>query len=376
MTFSSGDVLTAAELNDLVIDSLVVDTTTLVVDKTNNRVGIGVAAPERILDIRGASNPEIRLQSTDGSDTAIYFGDESDAVQAGIFFDNSENDLCFRGHDNITRFKILSGGNIQFDNTITTGANGSGQSAVFYSSASGSYMYWDHDFTDSYGKTGTLRAIGTSAFSTAGTTQSSSNMQYGLSQDYALYADNTGPGSDNSRMWINGVDGAALYIGPRSGSHTWNLIRLSASTITLTGAVTKTTGTFDIKHPTKGGDWRLRHSFIEGPNADNLYRGIVTLSGGTAIVDLDAASDMTDGTWVALNTNGWAMVASSGNEVTWSLSGNKLTINGPDGAVCNWLVIGERHDEVMKSDKSIHTNSDGKIIVEYENADVEACPEE
>jgi len=108
MAFSSGDVLTAAELNDLVIDSLVVDTTTLVVDKTNNRVGIGTASPDRILDIRGSSNPEIRLQSTDASDTAIYFGDESDAVQAGIVYDNSENELIFRSHDNHSAMKIGS----------------------------------------------------------------------------------------------------------------------------------------------------------------------------------------------------------------------------------------------------------------------------
>ena len=178
-------------------------------------------------------------------------------------------------------------------------------------------------------------------------------------------------------MWINGVNGAELYIGPRNGSHTWNLVRIgSATTISLLGAVTKTTGTFDIAHPSKGGDWRLRHSFIEGPNADNIYRGTTTISGSSATIDLDTVSGMTDGTWLALNTNPWSMVSSSGNAVTWSLSGKTLTINGPDGAVCSWMVIGERHDEVMKSEKSIHTNSDGKIIVEYEDADREACPEE
>jgi len=51
MTFSSGEVLTAANLNALDINSLVVDTTTLVVDAANNRVGIGTATPMRTLDV-------------------------------------------------------------------------------------------------------------------------------------------------------------------------------------------------------------------------------------------------------------------------------------------------------------------------------------
>ena len=76
---------------------------------------------------------------------------------------------------------------------------------------------------------------------------------------------------------------------------------------------------------------------------------------------------MTDGTWEALNTNPWSMVSSSGNcpsTVTWSLSGKTLTITGPDGAVCSWMVIGERKDNEMKD--STITDDTGKLIVEYE----------
>ena len=71
-------------------------------------VGIGTTAPDRHLDIRGSSNPEIRLQSTDGSDPALYFGDESDAVKAGIVYDNSENELIFRSYNNHSAMKIGS----------------------------------------------------------------------------------------------------------------------------------------------------------------------------------------------------------------------------------------------------------------------------
>jgi hypothetical protein len=133
------------------------------------------------------------------------------------------------------------------------------------------------------------------------------------------------------------------------------------------GVLSKVSGTFDIPHPTKGGDWRLRHSFIEGPQADLIYRGTVTLSGGTATVDLDAVSDMTDGTWVALCRDPWAMVASSGNAVEWSLSGKTLTVTSDTAdAVCSWMVIAERQDDHMKSAEGVLADDDGHIIVEYE----------
>ena len=103
--------------------------------------------------------------------------------------------------------------------------------------------------------------------------------------------------------WGNGKQGRLMYFDGSSGA------------ITVDGALSKGSGTFDIAHPVKGGDWRLRHSFIEGPQADLIYRGTVTLAGDTATVDLDAASGMTAGTWEALCRDPWTMAASSGNAV-------------------------------------------------------------
>lgn len=53
MTFSARQVLTAAQLNDLDINSLTVDTDTLVVDSTNSRVGIGTTSPATSLEVVG-----------------------------------------------------------------------------------------------------------------------------------------------------------------------------------------------------------------------------------------------------------------------------------------------------------------------------------
>jgi len=150
----------------------------------------------------------------------------------------------------------------------------------------------------------------------------------------------------------------------------------STLAVTIDGALSKGSGTFDIVHPIKGGDWRLRHSFIEGPQADLIYRGTVTLSGGTATIDLDEASNMTDGTWEALCRDPWTMVASSGNAVEWVLDGSTLTITGPAGAVCNWMVIAERQDDHIKADSPI-ADDDGHLIVEYERVEkVYGTPDE
>ena len=344
----------------------------------------GDGSSNQWVEVGGASS------SAGGSDHHVQFNNEGSlGGSANFTFDGSAAVLKSTltvgvddtGHD-VKFFGATSGKYFEWDESLDrvnllggllVGANGTGQDAVFYSSATDSYAYWDNDYTTD-GANGAMRYIGNSNITFAGSTSSSANRQIIFDQDYAIYADNTGPGSDSSRLWINGLDGAAMYIGPRSGSHTWNYIRIAASSIVLLGTVSKTAGSFDIAHPSKGGDWRLRHSFIEGPTADNIYRGTVTISGSSATIDLDAVSGMTDGTWLALNTNPWAMVASSGNAVTWALSGKTLTINGPDGAVCSWMVIGERKDQGIID--SPMTNSDGRLIVEYEDAEREACPDD
>jgi hypothetical protein len=197
-------------------------------------------------------------------------------------------------------------------------------------------------------------------------------------------------GSGNSSLATNGMagneyvvrsDGTHTFIGSGTGSDTYIRGAADASgqqlkigstraefadDLHVTGALSKGSGSFDIPHPTKGGDWRLRHSFIEGPTADLVYRGTVTLTAGTATIDLDEAAGMTAGTWEALCRNTWSIVSSSGHAVEWVLDGKTLTISGPDGAVCMWLVIGERNDDHIH--QSSITDDDGRIVVEYERA--------
>jgi len=139
--------------------------------------------------------------------------------------------------------------------------------------------------------------------------------------------------------------------------------------LTVSGSISKGSGSFKIDHPldSKSDTHHLVHSFVEAPQADNIYRGVVDLVDGTASVNIDTVAGMTDGTFVALNRE---IQCFTSNETGWiaikgSVSGNTLTITAQDNTctdTVSWLVIGERKDQhIIDSDL---TDANGKIIVE------------
>jgi len=134
----------------------------------------------------------------------------------------------------------------------------------------------------------------------------------------------------------------------------------------------KPSGGFLIDHPLpeKKNTHHLVHSFVESPQANNLYRGKVRLNNGRADVNLDTESKMSEGTFVLLNKDIHSYVT---NESDWDpvkskVIGNILTIeckNTSSDAYVTWLVIGQRDDEYMHSDTPF-TDDDGEVIVEPE----------
>jgi len=142
----------------------------------------------------------------------------------------------------------------------------------------------------------------------------------------------------------------------------------NAGTVTIVGALSKGSGSFKIDHPLpeKTETHHLVHSFVESPQADNIYRGKVDLVDGSATVNIDTVSGMTEGTFVLLNTNTQCFTS---NESGWtavkgSVSGNILTITAQESCsdTISWLVIGERHDQHMLD--TDWTDENGKVIVE------------
>jgi hypothetical protein len=144
--------------------------------------------------------------------------------------------------------------------------------------------------------------------------------------------------------------------------------------LTVSGSLSKASGTFDIKHPLDNTK-RLVHSFIEGPRCDLIYRGETLLNEGNAIVNLDkdcVASPecaMTEGTFVTLNTNPvyYLQNHTSFDKLRGDISGNLFTItceNPSSVDTVYWQVISERQDPHIKEWN--RTNPDGFLITEHQ----------
>jgi hypothetical protein len=147
---------------------------------------------------------------------------------------------------------------------------------------------------------------------------------------------------------------------------------MTTSGVAISGSLSKGSGSFRIEHPleSKKDTHQLVHSFIEGPQADLMYRGVVQLVDGSAQINIDTVSDMTDGTFDALNRCAQVFTTNESNwdAVRGSVTGNILTIesNTTDSTACiSWMVVGERCDEHMMDTEWTHF--DGRIIVEPEN---------
>jgi len=182
--------------------------------------------------------------------------------------------------------------------------------------------------------------------------------------------------SAGSNSTLNFGDHADENVGRIQYEHTGNTMRfvvdtgtratLTSTGLTVNGSLSKSSGSFRIDHPLKPDTHHLVHSFVEAPQADNIYRGRVDLVNGQATVNLDEAARMTEGTFVALNGN---IQCFTSNETGWTavrgtVDGNILTIEAqsPVADTVSWLVIGERHDQHMID--TPWTDENGRVITE------------
>lgn len=161
-----------------------------------------------------------------------------------------------------------------------------------------------------------------------------------------------------------------------AGTITTRMTIGGSGAVSIPGSLSKGSGSFRIEHPLpeKSETHELVHSFIEGPQADLIYRGKVNLVAGTATVNIDTASGMTEGTFEVLCRDVQCFTT---NESDWtavrgSVTGNILTIEAQDNtstASISWMVIGERKDKHMYD--TGWTDDDGKVIVEPLKVDPE-----
>jgi len=160
------------------------------------------------------------------------------------------------------------------------------------------------------------------------------------------------------------------WIVPNSGATDWQTaFSWNGQAVTIPGSLSKGSGSFRIDHPLSALEetHQLVHSFIEGPQADLIYRGVVDLVNGTATVNIDTAAGMTEGTFEALCREVQCFTT---NESDWTavrgkVVGNILTIEAQENtatSTISWMVIGERKDKHMIDTE--WTDENGKVIVE------------
>lgn len=185
--------------------------------------------------------------------------------------------------------------------------------------------------------------------------------------------------SDVVTLDVTGVAGQSanlLSVADNGGTNT--LTFSTAGALAISGALSKGSGTFDIPHPLeelREAGWRLRHSFVEAPRADNVYSGMVRLNGtAEALIDLDASFNMTPGTFLALNRDPRILVSGNGCTVKWFHVAATLRLKGDAKGTAPWLcqaqddvtflVIGERQDETVR--RSDFMDAEGSFVPEYQ----------
>ena len=130
----------ARDLGDFIADGaapeLVVDTTTLVVDSTNNRVGIGTASPTQALEVTGTAKLATVDIDAGAIDGAVIGGNSAAAVTATTL--NASTKLQVNSTDVITNARQLSNiASIDATTAAAITAGGVGGANTFEATASG-----------------------------------------------------------------------------------------------------------------------------------------------------------------------------------------------------------------------------------------------
>ena len=463
----TGNVLTAAQTNITSVGTLsaltvsgdlTVDTSTLKVDSTNNRVGIGNASPSYQLDVTGNPSGSIAYISqtgTGGGNHGLEVRCASSSAWALQVRDSNEAKLGVTGDivyvsDKLHIGTYTNGANpleIHNDAPIITvrDTNGSGTAAIGYiewedsggtalayvglGSGSNSNLHissyvdeaniefltnsetqftiTNKDNADSEdiavlqgsdtGGSGRIDAIRMTKMGYGASYQCTQFGVAGGGRNISLMYDpssnTSGAFGGNGECIVgngfkllganaanNGFVGMMRIAGDNTlrigGNYTvggWLTFDTSGNA-TFSGSLSKGSGSFKIDHPleSKRDTHHLVHSFVEAPQADNIYRGKVDLVNGSATVNIDTVAGMTEGTFAALNRE---VQCFTSNESDWdavkgSVSGNILTIlcqNTSSTATISWLVVGERKDQHMYDTE--WTDENGKVIVEPEKVE-------
>jgi hypothetical protein len=109
---------TGTLVTDSVSGDFTVDTNTLHVDSSNNRVGIGTASPNNLLDVSNTSgNAGMNLSSANSGTSFVNFADTDDPDIGQISYVHSDNSMRFKTNDS-ERFRMEADGDLHVDGDV------------------------------------------------------------------------------------------------------------------------------------------------------------------------------------------------------------------------------------------------------------------
>ena len=345
-------------------------------------VGIGTDVPTQLITVGAAVTTalfEVKPHVI-GYDISVSSGD--------LALHYQDNFVIYNGQpgSGTERFRITSDGEIQIKDEIkvTFGNAGSDDTRIYYSGA--------NDFLDIGLKSGSKINI----FNISDT---DNYMQFYLESNTAQIGDTFSGTTDKQYIYFGAPNGSSdpgfimhetrgaesnegiIHLCPSDDNQTNDYVSIhgtndadriklhTSGNISTPGSISKGSGSFSIPHPLAGLSTtnNLVHSFVEAPDASNLYAGMVDLVDGTATVNIDTAHRMTEGTFVALNNvQSWSSSNESGySPVKCSISGNLLTIECQDTSSTDTVyyeVRGIRKDQHMID--AHWTDENGRVITE------------
>jgi len=104
----------------LTADDLEIDSGTLSVDASNNRVGIGTSSPTRSLSISGTGTEFINIVGGTSSGVGLLLGDSDAEIRGAFIYDNATDAIALRSGGNTTRMTIDSSGRVLINSTDTS----------------------------------------------------------------------------------------------------------------------------------------------------------------------------------------------------------------------------------------------------------------
>jgi hypothetical protein len=370
-------------------------------------VGIGTASPTVKLDVVGAGKFSGNLNAAQISASAnvyissiaptLIFSNAAQSTTFGIIqhdgtnlaLNNSINGIMTFATNNVEKMRILSNGNVGIGLTNPTSLlhvegmiKGRTSNGVAFEVTNAVNADFTIELLSGISKLGTsgnnltfhtgserMRitsggnvGIGTSSPSQRLTVQ-------GVANAWASQIlGSTTPGQSLGLLVTGGtnVNDAGFLIQNAAANQVYLTVRGDGAVI-VAGSLSKGSGSFRIDHPLKPESHELVHSFIEGPQADLIYRGKLTLVNGKGQANIDDVSTMTNGTFELLcrdvqcfttNEKGWDLVKGK-------VIGNIIYIesqNPNSTDEISWMVIGERKDKHMMQTE--WTDKNGKVIVE------------